>query len=678
MTRAGLVAAILALAVGHALAGDPAADEQVAAADALEARGDRAGALAAVESALRADGRHVEALRRRGAWRAEVGLLEGALGDLDRAVERAPDAGLLALRAAVQLELGERGEAEEGLTRALALDPDHPDALATRAWAAITANRLEAPRLAEDLRRATRPGLPPARLVPALLARAELARRRGRIDDAARDLVAAAGALHDRRALPARERLAALLPDAASIEARADALEAAARQPGSHPVRAEAEGLGLLDGGEEEQGLELLRRAVEADPARADAAVALARHVDPEEASELLDRAAKAAAGPARARALVARALLEGWSDDPLADLDAAVVADPMNLDARLHRATRRAGRDDPQVEADLDVVLARRPGDADAWQARAQARLDRGRVADGLADLDRALELAPRRAGPWRARARARLTLLGDYAGAARDAERVVHLEPDGAEDWVALADARRRADDAAGAREAIERALARAPGMNQAWVLRGKLRADAGDGAGAHADAREVASRMGGDEKWSRLARAPILEALDDVDGVAEDYRGAIAHGADDGWVAVALAFVELARGRRDAALTALERHGPEEPYAVLIRAAAGASKDGLEAVAAAGKWPAPIAAHLLGRTTAEALLAAAEEHGQGFGLPLQRCEARTYLGLVAEREGRPDEARRHFEAAVASRADEVFELAYARRRLAALRRR
>ena len=128
----------------------------------------------------------------------------------------------------------------------------------------------------------------------------------------------------------------------------------------------------------------------------------------------------------------------------------------------------------------------------------------------------------------------------------------------------------------------------------------------------------------------------------------------------------------------GRTEAAHELLRRV-PDELYSALLGAATGEPVDRarLAPMAASGRWPGPVAAHLLGELDEGGLLDAADDLKYGAGLATQRCEARTYLGLVAERAGDPKAALAHYQAAVETSATQVLELALSRRRLAALKK-
>ena len=86
---------------------------------------------------------------------------------------------------------------------------------------------------------------------------------------------------------------------------------------------------------------------------------------------------------------------------------------------------------------------------------------------------------------------------------------------------------------------------------------------------------------------------------------------------------------------------------------PYGAIVAAIADASRgktqEALAVLAeAAGKldatrWPAPVIAFLSGKTTAEALLAAAKDNGE-------QTEAHAYIGIQAAMSGHRDEALEH----------------------------
>lgn len=686
---AGLL--LTALATWVQAQDDPAAGF-LSDADLHDQADQRAASLAAVESAIRAEGRKgVEGLRRRAAWRLRDGDLEGALGDLDRALERAPrDATLLVQRSLVRGRLpGEAEAAVQDLDEALALEPQLIEALVERSrrWRASGDGELgdsylgKAAGLTEEAEEARDHG------VPVAWERARLSRLAGDVEGE-RDALARIRELWPLwTALPARYRLCLDLPPLAAwrvtLDARAAEVDELAELEEGHPRRRAWRGLALAEARDYVKAIPELEAALQGDPTLCEAGLMLAWLVErrePERAAKLLDRAVEAAPDARlRCAARVARAAARERANDrtgALADLDDALRHLADDRDALYARGRLRFDLGAwEKAEEDLTGAVKAAPGDAWAWYYRGQCRSRRYAFEGALADLDRALELSPRTAWLWIGRANVRVQ-CGLAGAAATDAARAIDLEPKRIEGWLVRVEALEALGDTSGALAAVTKALAIDERRADTWVARGRLRAAAGDAAGARADAAAAALRSVGEAEGC-LNRARVLEALDDLDGAARDYRRTLELRPRGGWIVVALAMVEVARGETEAAHE-LVRRVPDELYAALLGAATGepADRTRLAPLAASGRWPAPVAAHLLGELDEAGLLDAAEDLKLGAGLATQRCEARTYLGLVAERVGDLEAARAHYQAAVETSATQVLELALSRRRLAALK--
>lgn len=694
LRAAGLLLAAVALgAQAQEVDEADAARTSLAEADLREGYDQRAAALAAIESALRAEGKKgVEGLRRRAAWRLRDGDLEGALGDLDRALDRSPhDPTLLLQRSIVRGRLaGEAEGAQEDLEEALRLDEGFVEAMLAESERRRAAGEddLADGYLAKARDRASEDEEHPGRAVPVAWAEARLARLAGDVEAERAALTRTKELWGHWSEVPARYRLCLDLPPPAAWESTleaqlAEVSELAELEPG-HPRRRARFGLALAEARDYARAIPELEAALAGDPGLCEAGLKLAWLVErrePERAAALLDRAVEAA-DDARTRcaARVARAAYRERRSDragALSDLDGALKHLADDRDALYSRGRLRfdLGAWD-EAEEDFTAALKVAPGDAWSWYYRGQCRSRRYAFADALLDLDRALELSPRTTWLWIGRANVRVQ-CGLARAAATDAARAIDLEPRRVEGWLVRVEALEALGDTSGALTAVTRALALDDQRDDTWVARGRLRAAAGDAAGARADA-EAAVKLSADEAEGCLNRARVLEALDDLDGAARDYRRTLELRPRGGWIVVALAMVEVARGRTDAAHELLRRV-PDELYAALLGAATVEPGDRtrLGPMAASGRWPGPVAAHLLGDLDEGGLLDAADDLKHGAGLATQRCEARTYLGLLAEQRGDPEAARAHYQAAVETSATQVLELALARRRLAALKR-
>ena len=83
---------------------------------------------------------------------------------------------------------------------------------------------------------------------------------------------------------------------------------------------------------------------------------------------------------------------------------------------------------------------------------------------------------------------------------------------------------------------------------------------------------------------------------------------------------------------------------------------------------------RWPAPVIRMFLGQMTPEAVLAAAD-HPEAHIKREQVCEANVYSGELALQQGRKNEARRRFRAAVADCPKALIEWSAANAELKAL---
>jgi len=137
--------------------------------------------------------------------------------------------------------------------------------------------------------------------------------------------------------------------------------------------------------------------------------------------------------------------------------------------------ALHRAGRL-PEAIALLDKLLSQRPGDAIAWNNRANMLLEIGRLNEALQSYDRAIALNPEYAEAWHNRAVARM-LAADRRGAESDLDRALLLRPDYAEAWYKRGVVLSQLGQLNEALVSYDRALAAAPGLLEALTSRGTL---------------------------------------------------------------------------------------------------------------------------------------------------------------------------------------------------------
>ncbi len=228
-------------------------------------------------------------------------------------------------------------------------------------------------------------------------------------------------------------------------------------------------------------------------------------------------------------------------------DLERACALDPELLEAqswrvialcRLHAATL----------ADAEAVLARDPGHALAWVARADVRSETGDLDGAIADASRAIELDPAFVKAWSERAFAR-NYKGDFGGAEADATRAIEMEPGRALLWSLRGATRLREGDIAGALADTSRSLELDPSSAETWDHHGIALGQGGDLEGQIADDTKA------------LALAPKLAVAWGNRGNARGRRGdaqgeiadqTMALGLDPGllrsWVGRARAHIEL----------------------------------------------------------------------------------------------------------------------------------
>ncbi|MBX3467703.1 MAG: hypothetical protein KF878_12530 [Planctomycetes bacterium] len=242
-----------------------------------------------------------------------------------------------ALEVEARLALGARGVTSHAVDRALTVDPDHPRALAARAYLGLQRDA--------------------AGLVTSPAQRREAARQ------------AAERALRLDPAQPLAHAVLAELGDAAGDVVVALVAAGRARQHGAH----------LPD-------VHVLRGRLRG------------RHQGDVGALDDFDQALRLR--PADARALANRAgllLARGYVPAALAAADEALRVDPNLAEAFLHRARahlKARPRDRQRAYDDLNQALRRAPGLVEAWLHRAVVFHDLAMHAEAVADVDRALAL--------------------------------------------------------------------------------------------------------------------------------------------------------------------------------------------------------------------------------------------------------------------------------------------
>jgi protein O-GlcNAc transferase len=230
--------------------------------------------------------------------------------------------------------------------------------------------------------------------------------------------------------------------------------------------------------------------------------------------------------------------------------------------------AALRAGRP-AEAEAIFQAVLARLPGQRDAWNGLALALAARGAWADALAAMERAIGDGAVPAS-WHANRAAVLVHLGRRADAVGAFAAAVARAPGNADFQMALGEAALAAGEPARAAAALRAGLALDPGRVAGWSNLGTALDALGDAAGA-VDAYRTATARGPDvpETWVNLGNAlnrgdaaqAALDAFDralalrPVFAPAEVGRGVALQRLGQGDAAIAAFDAVLARHPEDA---------------------------------------------------------------------------------------------------------------------------
>jgi len=189
--------------------------------------------------------------------------------------------------------------------------------------------------------------------------------------------------------------------------------------------------------------------------------------------------------------------------------------------------------RDWRRIRQELDALLAREPGDAQAWSNLSYVALRGADVAAAFAAAERAVALEPAMAGAWINRSAA-LLVGGDARAALGDAQRASACAPESAEALVAIGAAARELGEAALATGTLLEATRRGPDSPEAWCnLALALSDQAQNAAATDAIARACAlapERL--DLASNRQLIAQYHEGLgsEALRGIARDYAGTL----------------------------------------------------------------------------------------------------------------------------------------------------
>ncbi len=537
------------------------ARERFPAAGPLETRIDRY--LDDVDDDLPVDEESATAYRRRGVLRMLCGDLDGALADLDRAVQLAPDdSDTLVQRSRVHLRRNEPDPAAADATAALERDPKLALALVKRGEARRLQGDLTA--ALDDLTAATelQPSLADAWWVGGLI------HRDGGSLDAAEICFG--------KAILEEPRLAGLYYVRGCVRMflgrSAEAVEDFGRAVALDPLQGWAwarHGMALVNQGHPAEAIERLERAVEIEPDEAEiwATLGTAYHMNgqPRAAKVCFDEAIGLDPNEALAWANLGQTLQAlGRDRDAVAALERAVEILPTIplFWSSLGQAYSTIGNHHRAILATTRATLLD-PGVLQAWLNRSVARMALGDLEGALADATTAVELDPKSGLALSNRAMMRQQLgdhegaisdfgqlieldgavrtlafngrgvslngLGRHAEAIADFDRAIELSPNVALAWHNRAAAKGSAGNLIGAIDDAGRSIELDPGNSMFWWLRGRLHRDRKEMARAVSDfgrAAELAPEWA--DAWRSLGRA--RQATGDADGARAAFDRAV----------------------------------------------------------------------------------------------------------------------------------------------------
>lgn len=357
-------------------------------------------------------------------------------------------------------------------------------------------------------------------------------------------------------------------------------------------------------------------------------------------------RAAPERAGPLGRRGCAYRNL--GDDDRARADLDAALRQSNVHPEFRgwvlCERARLRYALNDlPGCVADTTEAILLRPRDPFALALRGWAHREQRAFDLAVRDLDEAVRLSNRS----RRILLNRMTVLferGDWTSAEADAT------------------------------EAIQRGLLT---LEAFWGrARARLR------LGRHDDARDDATaslRLTPESGFGYLSRANARLARGDVPGALKDLARLrrVDPWARQTGAATPLAFEAFLRGEPERAASLLrdERSRTAHPEHAALRLALILRVSDPLPEPQGGGWPGCLLRYVRGELTFEALVALVPASDPQWSTAECLCEAHGYAALVAERDGRDDDARRHHQACVDTGVAWFYEFTWSAVRLAGL---
>lgn len=256
--------------------------------------------------------------------------------------------------------------------------------------------------------------------------------------------------------------------------------------------------------------------------------------------------------------------------------------------------------------------------------------------------------------------------TGMGQYAEALRDFTSAIGLDGKNAEAFNGRGQALTESGKMDEAFADFERAIALDPGYANAYYNRGNAYAAKGDMPAAIASYDRAIALLPSDIA-SLANRAIAHEELGEFESALADYDALAKFTANGTDVYYGRGRIEYFLGRFAAAANDFNRVteiGQPNPYYLLWQhiAVARAGRAGESRLAAKAanlalvEWPGPVLRHILGKATADEVVAAARNADRDTERG-QLCEAYYYLGQLALLRGERSEAERLFRLAVAT---------------------
>ncbi len=314
-----------------------------------------------------------------------------------------------------------------------------------------------------------------------------------------------------------------------------------------------------------------------------------------------------------------------------MAELEEAARTNPDNWVAWLQRAYMQIDHEEwEEAIRSLDRVLAASSRYVPALNNRAVCKERLGRLGEALADYDAVLALDPRFAKGHSGRALV-LRRMGRLEDAENEARLATEIDPGG---WgthdvlgTLLEDLGRRQE----AEEAYGKAIRLATRQPDPYAHRGRVRVALGRYEDGLADC-ESALLIDPGCAEALAYRALCRQHGGDATGAEKDFRGALAHDADNIAALVNYAILLRAAGRPDEALALLDRAVQVEPTSPipLVNRASVHRKMGRVDLAEA-------------------------DYRKAIGIAPKNGEAHFGLGQLLDAGGQPEEAEREFTGAI-----------------------